>query len=81
MPGRRFSKICLAVGITGPSKHTAIGGRCLCGGVGRRMDQGFNDARQIDPQTLQDYVGHLRKQVEQGELAIATAQNPLSSYS
>ncbi|MGX1183978.1 integrase [Pseudomonas sp. F-14 TE3623] len=40
---------------------------------------GFNDARQIDRQTLQDYVGHLRKQVEQGELAIATAQNRLSS--
>ncbi|PJH85544.1 MULTISPECIES: integrase domain-containing protein [Pseudomonas] len=40
---------------------------------------GFNDARQIDRQTLQDYVGHLRKQIEQGELAIATAQNRLSS--
>jgi hypothetical protein len=40
---------------------------------------GFNDARQIDRQTLLDYAGHLRKQVEQGELAIATAQNRLSS--
>ena len=40
---------------------------------------GFNDARQIDRQTLQDYAGHLRNQVEQGELAIATAQNRLSS--
>ena len=40
---------------------------------------GFNDARQIDRQTLQDYAGHLREQVEQGELAIATAQNRLSS--
>lgn len=40
---------------------------------------GFNDARQIDPQTLLDYAGYLRQQVEQGELAIATAQNRLSS--
>ncbi|NWD50211.1 integrase domain-containing protein [Pseudomonas gingeri] len=40
---------------------------------------GFNDARQIDRQTLLDYAGHLRRQVEQGELAIATAQNRLSS--
>jgi integrase len=40
---------------------------------------GFNDARQIDRQTLLDYAGYLRQQVEQGELAIATAQNRLSS--
>ncbi|TKK33572.1 integrase [Pseudomonas sp. CFBP13528] len=40
---------------------------------------GFNDARQIDRKTLLDYAGHLRQQVEQGELAIATAQNRLSS--
>ncbi|MFZ4965895.1 integrase domain-containing protein [Pseudomonas sp. Mn2068] len=40
---------------------------------------GFNDARQIDGQTLLDYAGHLRQQVEQGELTIATAQNRLSS--
>ena len=40
---------------------------------------GFNDARQIDRQTLLDYTGHLRQQVEQGGLAIATAQNRLSS--
>ena len=40
---------------------------------------GINDARQIDRQTLLNYAGHLRKQVEQGELAIATAQNQLSS--
>ncbi|BBP62754.1 hypothetical protein PHLH5_02950 [Pseudomonas sp. Cab53] len=40
---------------------------------------GFNDARQIDRQTLLDYAGHLRQQVEQSELAIATAQNRLSS--
>jgi hypothetical protein len=36
---------------------------------------GFNDARQIDQQTLLDYAGHLRQQIEQGELAIASAQN------
>lgn len=40
---------------------------------------GFNDARQIDRQTLLDYARYLRQQVEQGELAIATAQNRLSS--
>ena len=40
---------------------------------------GFNDARQIDRQTLLDYAGHLRLQVDQGKLAIATAQNRLSS--
>ena len=40
---------------------------------------GYNDARQIDPQTLQDYAAHLRKQIQQGELCIATAQNRLSS--
>ncbi|MFJ2540475.1 integrase domain-containing protein [Pseudomonas sp. NPDC087614] len=40
---------------------------------------GFNNARQINCQTLLDYAGHLRQQVEQGELAIATAQNRLSS--
>ncbi|MEX5664829.1 integrase domain-containing protein [Pseudomonas neuropathica] len=38
-----------------------------------------NDARQIDRKTLLDYAEHLRQQVEQGELAIATAQNRLSS--
>ncbi|MBE8590287.1 integrase domain-containing protein [Pseudomonas sp. MAFF 301449] len=40
---------------------------------------GFNDARQIDRQTLLDYAGYLRQQVEHGEIAIATAQNRLSS--
>jgi len=40
---------------------------------------GLNDARQIDWQTLLDYVSHLRNQVEQGALDIATAQNQLSS--
>ena len=40
---------------------------------------GFNDARQIDRQTLLDYAGYLRQQVEQSAIAIATAQNRLSS--
>ncbi|WP_407313305.1 integrase domain-containing protein [Pseudomonas sp. nanlin1] len=40
---------------------------------------GFNDARKIDRQTLLDYAGYLRQQVEHDELAIATAQNRLSS--
>lgn len=40
---------------------------------------GLNDARQIDRQTLSDYAAHLRHLVERGDLAIATAQNRLSS--
>lgn len=40
---------------------------------------GFNDARQIDRQTLLDYAGHLRQKVEHGAISIATAQNRLSS--
>lgn len=40
---------------------------------------GFNDARQIDWRTLLDYAGHLRHQVEQDAISIATAQNRLSS--
>ena len=40
---------------------------------------GCNDARQISRDTLQDYANHLRGEVEQGRLAIATAQNRLSS--
>lgn len=40
---------------------------------------GLNDARQIDRQILSDYAAHLRHLVERGDLAIATAQNRLSS--
>lgn len=40
---------------------------------------GLNDARQIDQQILLDYAEHLRQQVEQGTIGIATAQNRLSS--
>jgi integrase len=40
---------------------------------------GYNDARQIDRQTLNDYAAHLRQQINQSELCIATAQNRLSS--
>lgn len=40
---------------------------------------GLNDARQIDRQTLINYASHLRNHVELGALAIATAQNRLSS--
>lgn len=40
---------------------------------------GYNDARQIDRQTLQDYATHLRELIQQGELCISTAQNRLSS--
>lgn len=40
---------------------------------------GYNDARQIDRQTLNDYAAYLRQQIYQGNLCIATAQNRLSS--
>ena len=40
---------------------------------------GYNDARQIDRQRLNDYAAYLRCQVQQEELCIATAQNRLSS--
>lgn len=40
---------------------------------------GYNDARQIDRQTLHAYAAHLRQQIQQDELGIATAQNRLSS--
>ncbi|HDS1772213.1 integrase domain-containing protein [Pseudomonas putida] len=40
---------------------------------------GHNDARQIDQQTLLDYVAYLRQQIQQGDLCVATAQNRLSS--
>lgn len=39
----------------------------------------LNNTRQIDRQTLLDYVSHLRHKVEQSAPAIATAQNRLSS--
>ncbi|WP_129932603.1 MULTISPECIES: integrase domain-containing protein [unclassified Pseudomonas] len=39
----------------------------------------YNDARQIDRQTLSDYAAYLRQQIQQGELCITTAQNRLSS--
>ncbi|WLG47872.1 integrase domain-containing protein [Pseudomonas sp. FP1740] len=32
---------------------------------------GYNDARQIDQRTLQDYAAYLRQQIQQGELCIA----------
>ncbi len=40
---------------------------------------GYNDARQIDRQTLDGYVAYLRQQIQQGNLCIATVQNRLSS--
>ncbi|MEX5625341.1 integrase domain-containing protein [Pseudomonas marginalis] len=40
---------------------------------------GYNDARQIDRNTLHSYATHLRLQIQQGEICIATAQNRLSS--
>ncbi|HCI4019176.1 integrase [Pseudomonas alloputida] len=40
---------------------------------------GYNDARQINRQTLNDYAAYLRQQIQHGELCVATAQNRLSS--
>lgn len=40
---------------------------------------GYNDARQIDRQTLLNYAQYLRQQIDHGDLRIATAQNRLSS--
>jgi len=40
---------------------------------------GYNDARQIDRQTLFNYAQYLRQKIEHGDLSIATAQNRLSS--
>ena len=40
---------------------------------------GLNDARQIDREILMRYAFHMREQVEQGNVGIATAQNRLSS--
>ncbi|QXI07018.1 integrase domain-containing protein [Pseudomonas tensinigenes] len=40
---------------------------------------GINDARQIDREILMRYAFHLREQVNQGNVGIATAQNRLSS--
>ncbi|MBD8237558.1 integrase domain-containing protein [Pseudomonas fluorescens] len=39
----------------------------------------LNDARQIDREILMRYAGHVREQVDQGNVGIATAQNRLSS--
>ena len=38
---------------------------------------GFNDARQIDRQTLLDYAGHLRQLVEQGAIGIASVRRSI----
>ena len=39
----------------------------------------LNDARQIDREILMRYAGHVREQVDQDNVGIATAQNRLSS--
>ena len=46
-----------------------------------RSDEGpgLNDARQIDRENLMRYAVHVREQVQQGNVGIATAQNRLSS--
>ena len=46
-----------------------------------RSDEGprVNDARQIDREILMRYAAHIREQVDQGSIGIATAQNRLSS--
>lgn len=44
-----------------------------------RHTHNLNDARRIDRQLLQDYARHLSQVVVQGELAVSTAQNRLST--
>jgi hypothetical protein len=46
-----------------------------------RSEEGprLNDARQIDREVLMRYAVHVREQVDQGNVGIATAQNRLSS--
>ncbi|OPB14121.1 integrase [Pseudomonas fluorescens] len=46
-----------------------------------RSDEGprLNDARQVDREILMRYAVHVREQVDQGNVSIATAQNRLSS--
>lgn len=46
-----------------------------------RSDEGpgLNDARQIDREILMRYAVHVREEVDQGSVGIATAQNRLSS--
>ncbi|WP_207283588.1 integrase domain-containing protein [Pseudomonas sp. FW300-N2F2] len=46
-----------------------------------RSDEGprVNDARQIDREILMRYAVHVREQVDQGNVGVATAQNRLSS--
>ena len=46
-----------------------------------RSDEGpgLNDARQIDREILMRYAVHVREEVDQGNVGIATAQNRLSS--
>ncbi|WP_431036912.1 integrase domain-containing protein [Pseudomonas yamanorum] len=46
-----------------------------------RSEEGLmlNDARQIDREILMRYAAHVREQVDQGNVGIATAQNRLSS--
>lgn len=46
-----------------------------------RSDEGpgLNDARQIDREILMRYAVHVREEVDQGRVGIATAQNRLSS--
>ncbi|MGP3789508.1 integrase domain-containing protein [Pseudomonas sp. B392_1p] len=43
------------------------------------QQHGLNDARSLDQALLQDYARHLSQAVKQGELAISTAQNRLST--
>lgn len=52
---------------------------CRSGNGPGRAGPGYNDARLIDRNTLHNYAAHLRQQIQQGELCIATAQNRLSS--
>ena len=69
----KHGAIYLAVGITARSRRTVIGGWRFFGGV--EVDgPSFNDARQVDRQSLLNYAEHLRLLVERGGLANVTAK-------
>jgi hypothetical protein len=78
MPGHRRYVICLAAGHYGTVKVHSDRWQAFVRWCRSEDGPRFNDARQIDRQTLRNYAEHLRHHVEQGELAITTAQNRLS---
>ena len=57
----------------------AHGERCRLFAAWCSQRHGLNDARHLNQALLQDYARHLSRAVAQGELAVSTAQNRLST--